>query len=204
MKDLSSLLRDADPLRDNPGALDERRDRIRQVVVLAASVGRSPSGPSIRRRNVLAGMGAVAAALVIAAVLAGSGDRGILQATVRFEVRLAETQPVPGLIVAHIGRTARVIYLHPEPVVTNDDIAQSWVMPEGVDQFSISVEFLQAGAERMRQATAAHIGKPVAILIDGQVVIAPVIRSAIANSALITGDYSQADAERIAHGISMR
>ena len=204
MKDLSSLLRDADPLGDNPDAVHERRDEIRRIVVAAASAGRSTSGASIRRRHVLAGMGAVVAALVIAGVLIGSGNRGTLQAAVRFEVRLAETQPVPGLIVAQIARTGRVIYLHPESVVTNDDIAQSWVMPDGPDRFSISVEFLQTGAERMRQATAAHIGKPVAILIDGNVVIAPVIRSAITNSALITGDYSQADAERIARGISVR
>ena len=203
MKDPSSLLRDADPLSEHPNSLDERRDEIRRIVVAAASAGPSTSGASIRRRHVLAGMAAVAAALVVAGVL-GSGDRGTVQAAVRFEVRLAETQPVPGLIVAQIARTGRVIYLHPEPVVTNDDIAQSWVMPDGPDRFSISVEFLQTGAQRMQQATVAHLGKPVAILLDGNVVIAPVLRSAITNSALITGDYSQADAERIAHGINMR
>ena len=203
MKDLSSLLRHADPLSEHPNSLDERRDEIRRIVVAAASAGPSTSGASIRRRHVLAGMAAVAAALVVAGVL-GSGDRGTVQAAVRFEVRLAETQPVPGLIVAQIARTGRVIYLHPEPVVTNDDIAQSWVMPDGPERFSISVEFLQTGAQRMQQATVAHLGKPVAILLDGNVVIAPVLRSAITNSALITGDYSQADAERIAHGINMR
>ena len=36
------------------------------------------------------------------------------------------------------------------------------------------------------------------------VVIAPVVRSAISSSAMITGDYSRADAERIANGIGMR
>lgn len=56
----------------------------------------------------------------------------------------------------------------------------------------------------MRQATAAHLSRPVAILIDGKVVIAPVVRSAISSSAIITGDYSRVDAERIANGIGMR
>jgi len=66
------------------------------------------------------------------------------------------------------------------------------------------VEFLPAGAERMRQATAIHLGHPVAILIDGEVVIAPIVRSAISDSAAITGDYTRAEAERIASGVGIR
>jgi preprotein translocase subunit SecD len=56
----------------------------------------------------------------------------------------------------------------------------------------------------MRQATSAHVGRPVAIVIDGKVAIAPVVRSAISNSATMTGDYSQAEAEAIAEGIGTR
>jgi len=53
----------------------------------------------------------------------------------------------------------------------------------------------------MRRATMSHLGKPVAILIDGNVVIAPTIKSAIGTAAIITGDYTQADAQRIAAGM---
>jgi preprotein translocase subunit SecD len=123
---------------------------------------------------------------------------------VRLEVRLAETQPAAGLVVARIAESERLIYLHPEPIVTNEDIAQSWVTQDGPDRFSVSVEFLEAGALRMRQATSAHVGRPVAILIDGHVVTAPVVRSAISNLAVITGDYTRAEATRIADGIGMR
>ena len=56
----------------------------------------------------------------------------------------------------------------------------------------------------MRQATAAHIGRPVAILIDGQVVMAPVVCSTIGSSAMSTGNFTRADAARIADGIGMR
>lgn len=100
--------------------------------------------------------------------------------------------------------TRRVIYLHPEMIVTNDDIAQSWVLEDGPDHFGVSVEFLQPGAERMRQATAGHVGRPVAILIDGAVVTAPILRSAISDVAMITGDYTRAEAQRIADGIGIR
>jgi SecD/SecF fusion protein len=83
-------------------------------------------------------------------------------------------------------------------------VAQSWVTEDGPDRFSVFVELLEPGAQRMRQATAGHIGRPVAILIDGKVVIAPVVRSAIGNSAVISGGYTRVEAARIAEGIGAR
>ena len=66
------------------------------------------------------------------------------------------------------------------------------------------MQFLPFGAERMRQATTTHLGRPVAILVDGGVVIAPVVRSPISDSAVISGNYTRAEAERIADGIGRR
>jgi preprotein translocase subunit SecD len=39
----------------------------------------------------------------------------------------------------------------------------------------------------MARASGSHVGRPLAILIVGEVVMAPVIRSAIGASALISG-----------------
>jgi preprotein translocase subunit SecD len=41
----------------------------------------------------------------------------------------------------------------------------------------------------------------MAVLVDGRVVMAPVVRSPISGSAVITGNFTRADAERIAEGI---
>jgi preprotein translocase subunit SecD len=124
-----------------------------------------------------------------------------LLAAVRFEVRLAEDKPAPGLVVAQVGDSARLIYLHPEIVVTNDDIAQSWVFQDVGASFGVAVTFLPSGAERMQQATTAHIGRPLAILIDGQVVSVPTIRAPVSDSAVLNGIFTQAEAKRIADGI---
>ena len=57
----------------------------------------------------------------------------------------------------------------------------------------------------MRRATTNHLGKPVAILIDGEVVMAPVLRAPIkAEAVMISGDYAKADAQRIVEGIGTR
>jgi len=151
---------------------------------------------------------AAVAALVIGVMTLGyqiwrHGTTPVM-AAVRFEVRLAEDQPVSGLIVARLPDSGRVIYLHPEIVVSNDDIAQSWVSQDGPDRFGVAVQLLPSGADRMRQATATHVGRPVAILIDGRVVMVPVVRSPIGDSAMITGSFTRAEAERIADGMRLR
>jgi len=200
MKTVPDLLRHADPLREDSAHLDDARDRIRRTVIAAASVAPLRTTPRPPRRVVLSTVAAMAVVAVLALFVA-SGGQQTLQAAVRFEARLAELRPVPGLVVAQVATSRDVIYLHPEAVVTNDDVARSSVLQDGPDDFGVLVEFLPAGEQRLRQATTAHLGRLLAILIDGEVVIAPVIRSAIGDSAVISGAYTRAEAERIVAGI---
>jgi preprotein translocase subunit SecD len=73
--------------------------------------------------------------------------------------------------------------------------------PSTVESSSVSVTFNTDGAAKMFRASQSHIGQPLAILVDGEVVIAPVVRSPITTSAIITGNYTRAEAERIVAGI---
>jgi len=202
MKTVREMLRDADPVRAEHGSHDADRDWRRQAIVAAAAAASAPPAPWFHRRAVIA----VAAAIVVGIVAVGSQiwPRGgaTLQAAVRFEVRLAEAQPAADLLEARVAGSAKVLYLHREIIVTNDDIARSRVVQgDGPSRFGIGVEFTPSGAEKMLQATAGHIGSPVAIIIDGNVVMAPVLRSPISASAVISGDFTQAEAERIVNGI---
>lgn len=197
---LRSLLQDADPLRHEAPRLDAERDRIRRTILDSKPMAPAKVAASPRRTLVaaLAVIGLVGAALGYQ--MWAHGSSAVL-AAVRFEARFAEEQPIPGLTVAEIADSGRVIYLHPEIVVNNDDIVQSWVVEDGPNLFGVAVELSPSGAERMRQATSSHIGRPIAILIDGAVATAPVVRSPISNSAVISGNYSRGEARRIADGI---
>jgi preprotein translocase subunit SecD len=131
---------------------------------------------------------------------------GDLQAAaVRFEVRLGEDSPAPGLREAKVSGSDRLVYLHDEVIVTNGDIAVARVVPgPGLSEYSVGIEFKASGAEKMRAATGSHIGKLLAILLDGQVVMAPVLRSPISASARITGNFTRPQAERIVNGIQIQ
>jgi hypothetical protein len=203
MSNLTGLLQDADPLRHEPPRLDDERERLRRTILQPLAVERSEETIRSRVSFVL-----VAALVTIATGgfiyrLWTHGTTPVI-AAVRFEVRLAEEQPGAGLAAARIGDSNRIVYLHPDVVVDNDDIADSWVAESAPGQFEVAVQFLPSGAERMFDATTAHVGRPIAILVDGSVVMAPVIRSPVADSAMITGNYTRDEAERIAEGIGVR
>ena len=203
MTSVRDLLRDADPLRHESSRLDVARERLRQAVAARALDDAPPRHDRLRSPVALL----IAAAVIAAAIVTVSSpiwSRGdvAVHAAVRFEVRLAEDHPAPGLRETPIAGSDRVVYLHQEPIVTNADIARGRVVQgDSASRFGVAVELTEAGGQKMRQATADHVGRPIAILIDGQVVAVPVLRSPVGASALLSGDYSKAEAERIVHGI---
>jgi len=206
MKTIKDMLRDADPVRHEPPGGQEDRARVRQQVLAGASDAPVRSSAWFRTP---VGLLAIVALMAVGFVEMRSkvwpGADATLHAAVRFEVRLAETQPAAGLREVTIAGSGDVIYLHDEVVVTNDDISHSRVI-DGNDpsHFGVAVTFTAAGAEKMQRATAAHLGSPVAILIDGDVVAAPRIRAPIEGSAVITGNFTRAEAQRIADGMIVR
>jgi preprotein translocase subunit SecD len=149
------------------------------------------------------------AVIVILASFLGSRTPSLLvsdlQAAVRFEVKLAESNPAPGLREVKRSGSEPPVYIHKEPVVTNSDIATAQLVPGAVPgRYAVGIEFNASGEAKMRAATSGHIGRPLVILIDGEVVMAPVLRSPIGASAVVTGNFTKAEAERIANGVVVR
>jgi hypothetical protein len=205
MKSVRDILRDADPVSREPGWNEADRDRLRRAVAIAAS--ETATASAARFRAPLALVAAVVLIVVgILAVGSRSGPHGnaIVYAAVRFEVRLAEDHAAAGLREVRVSAD-RMVYLHEEIVVTNADIERSEAVPGSTpSRFNIHVQLNPRGAAKMRQATTNHVGRPMAVLIDGEVVMAPVLRDPIGASALISGDFSRAEADRIVNGIGVR
>ncbi|MGE0815987.1 MAG: hypothetical protein AB7O28_06215 [Vicinamibacterales bacterium] len=204
MTTIQDRLRDADPLHIEPAPSAEARAHVRRAV-LAASAGTSRPRPwPAGRRRV---------AVLVAAALGGlalvpslrSWVAAPAYAAVRFELRLAEDRPGPGLRAAAVGAQPRLVYLHEEALLTNDDIAGARIVPgEDAGHPAVEVVFTPVGAARLRAATAAHLHRPVAVLIDGLVVMAPTVRSPFGESARLTGSFGADDAGRIVRGIRAR
>jgi TonB family protein len=117
------------------------------------------------------------------------------------ELRLAERAPAAGLIEAP-GPDGVRIYLHPTPLATAADVTSARVVDGGNLQYSVAIGFSDAASVRMVSATQAHIGRPVAILLDREVIAAPTLRSPIGEAAVISGLFTEAEAQRIAAGLT--
>ena len=125
----------------------------------------------------------------------------LAQAAVKFEVRRAESKPAEGLTEAKVEGTDEKVYLHKEVELTNEDIASARAATDPSKANVVEVELTKEGQKKLSRLTKEHQGKPLAILVDGKVVAAPVVRGEITGDARITGDFTKEEAERIARGI---
>jgi len=89
------------------------------------------------------------------------------------------------------------------PVITNADVTGARVVPFG-SRFNIEVSFTSDGARRMAAATAAHIGEPLAVMIDGRVISAPIVDGTIDQGALLTGYWPRTEADELVAGLTGR
>lgn len=198
----TDMLRDADPLRHETVPEDARWARMRRRIVDEA---RAPGAQTAsRRRFVLVTAGAAAAVLAVGTTALRPWGGTTLQAAMRFEVRLAEdtANAAPGGTAIEAG--ARRLYLHQDVVLSNDDIASAHVIGSEEAGYGVQVLLTADGAAKMRAATEEHVGRPLAVLVDGAVLAAPVVRSAIDQVGVISGSYTQAEAEALATGLVRR
>ena len=116
---------------------------------------------------------------VIVCGCAGPAGRGSEEAKpVRLEFRLAESLPGPGLTPATVPGRKQPIYLHSEAALTKAHVAAANAKEDKLGPY-IEVRFTREGRRILGQVTAAHLGKPIAILLDGQVATAPIVQEAI-------------------------
>jgi TonB family protein len=123
------------------------------------------------------------------------------QSGARLEIRLAETSPAAGLKGTSVPGSERQVYLHATTLATDADVTSARVIDMG-GHFGIDVRFSSQAAARIRTTTAAHLGKPVAIVLNGTVISAPTLKSPIGDNAFITGNFTAASAQELAASLA--
>jgi preprotein translocase subunit SecD len=86
-----------------------------------------------------------------------------------------------------------------DATVTGADLKDARVSRgSGLEMYAVSFEFDRSGAKRFGTLTEHNIGTPLAIVLDGKVQSAPVIRSKITDKGQITGNFSLEEADDLA------
>jgi len=134
---------------------------------------------------------------------------GILQAwtdskQLTLEFRIAEEEPGPGLTDMKFGRTDKHLYLHDRVWVSQSDV-DSAVAVEQEGQWVVEILFTAEGGEKFEELTEQNIGKHCAMILDESLISAPEIMAPIrVGRAVLAGDFTEAEARRVADELSRR
>lgn len=119
---------------------------------------------------------------------------------IQVEFHWAEGAPGKGLTEARVPKTGESIYLRKEALITNQDIIEAQALEDSSTRggYKIALVFTKQAAERMAKATERSDGKRLAVLVKGRVISAPFLSGSIHDKAVITGEITKVEAERIA------
>jgi preprotein translocase subunit SecD len=125
-----------------------------------------------------------------------------------FEVRLASHEKVEGWErVPGPGLEKAFVWISPEVALTNSDVARAYLEPDRTDQSKLGVGILltEEGALKMARLTKSHIGKNLAVILDGRAAsVFPIEKENTSGRALISGNFTEEEARSIAKGIMMK
>lgn len=95
----------------------------------------------------------------------------------------------------------RFLLVHKEAILKGEDIRDAQSIRGEDGNYSITLQLKPAAAERFGQWTGQNINSYLAIVLDGVVISAPVIRGQIFDSAQIQGRFDKTSADQIALGL---
>ena len=94
----------------------------------------------------------------------------------------------PDQAINMLGRTAML-----------EDLRDARAQMTGANQSVVGLEFTDEGGAKFADLTARNIGRPISILLDGEVLTSPVVQEAITGGkAQISGSRSMEEAEHLA------
>ncbi|MDG2231207.1 MAG: protein translocase subunit SecD [Paracoccaceae bacterium] len=112
----------------------------------------------------------------------------------------ADTDPGFGNeLLPSLDEPGRFYILDAAPVVTGEDLVDAQPSFDQNGRPAVNFRFNPSGARRFGDYTAENIGEPFAIVLDGEVISAPVIQSHIpGGSGIITGSFSVEESSNLA------
>lgn len=110
------------------------------------------------------------------------------------------TNPGPrNILVPDLEDKSEYYVLVQTPVVTGDELVDAQPTFDQNGRPAVSFRFNPSGGRKFGQYTAENIGSPFAIVLDNEVISAPVIQSHIAGgSGIITGRFSVEESTQLA------
>ncbi len=103
------------------------------------------------------------------------------------------------LLLPSMDEPGRYYIVEETPVVTGEELVDAQPSFDQNNRPAVSFRFDSTGARKFGDYTAANVGAPFAIVLDNEVISAPVIQSRIpGGSGIITGSFTVEDSTQLA------
>ena len=114
------------------------------------------------------------------------------------QFRLVEDAAKPDTVPLKQRGKDEALHVQKEALL-NGSAVQSVKVERGPDgRPTIVLRFAQEGGKRFAEITGANVGKRLGIIVAGELITAPVIRSAVSGHAVITGMFTEPEARDLA------
>jgi preprotein translocase subunit SecD len=125
------------------------------------------------------------ATFVIVGVIVGL-LAGVLNGQSPVEIRAASTSVVTGWLQMS-SPAGDPLWVAPDVRLTSADFARAEARTLADGGPAVALVLNESGTKKMADLSAAQPNKPIALIVDGKVIWAPVVRGAIGKEALLTG-----------------
>ena len=121
----------------------------------------------------------------------------------KVEFRHAQDDAAPGFTKRKIEGTTDTVYVQDNAgfVPTPDDISEARAAIDERMKHAILVRFTEPGSEKMGLLTGGWVGKRLAFLVDGKVISSRPLNAKITDVAMITGEFTEFEVDRIARSL---
>lgn len=101
------------------------------------------------------------------------------------EFYIATNDETPGMTAVRVSDGT--LYMQRMPVLTRADLSEAQAMADPQGQNYVGLRFTEAGARKLAEASSANIGKRLALVVDNELVVAPLIAEPLNRGVLAFG-----------------
>jgi len=124
---------------------------------------------------------------------------GILNGQAPVEIRAASSSAVSGW-ARMSSPGGDPLWVAPGAQLTSADIARAEARTLGDGGPAVAIVLTDEGAKKMAELSGSRTNQPIALILDGQVIWAPIVRGSIGKEAVLTGGkggLTQAQIDRL-------
>jgi len=115
---------------------------------------------------------------------------------VKIEFRLAKDNPTEGFDEKILD--GQKIYLNPKVEITEKDISTAKKSMDEYGNYIISLDMNDFGAKKFENLTGNNVTEKLAILVNGEVIMAPIIQMKIPGGKVqITGNFTKEETDKL-------